>query len=208
MTYGTLKSDIASFLNRDDLTTIIPTFISNAENSIYRQLNHRLLEKTTTFDRTSESPVTDTLALPSDYRETILLTSDGTPLERVSLDHLKNRTAYSAAPEEFARDGTNFQLWPFPDVGRTYKLTYYYKPTSLTAGADSGTNDLLTAEPALYLYASLLEAEPYLRTDQMPMMQIWATRYVEIMTALDTESAQENYSGSTVEVKSTFSGRL
>jgi len=208
VTYGVLKSQLSDWLNRSDLDTKLDAFITNAENTIYRTLSHRLLEKTVTFDRTSESPLTDVLALPSDYREAILLTVDGTPIERVSLDSISNRTAKVDEPTEFSRNGTDIQLWPFPDAGRTYKLTYYHKPATVTGGSDSGTNDLLTAEPALFLYGSLIEAEPYLHSDQMPMLSVWASRFGEILATLDQESSLENYSGSNVTVKSTFSGRL
>ena len=38
--YSELKSSIADFLNRDDLTSVIPTFISLAEAQFARDLRH------------------------------------------------------------------------------------------------------------------------------------------------------------------------
>ena len=43
MTYSELKSNIADWLNRSDLTSVIPTFISLAENRLNRQLRVALV---------------------------------------------------------------------------------------------------------------------------------------------------------------------
>ena len=39
-TYAELKSSIANWLNRDDLTSVIPDFISLAEAQIARDVRH------------------------------------------------------------------------------------------------------------------------------------------------------------------------
>ena len=39
--YSTLKTAVADFMARDDLTTFIPNFIENAERKLYRTLNLR-----------------------------------------------------------------------------------------------------------------------------------------------------------------------
>ena len=39
-TYTELKASIADFLNRDDLTTVIPDFITLAESQINRDVRH------------------------------------------------------------------------------------------------------------------------------------------------------------------------
>ena len=44
-------------------------------------------------------------------------------------------------PEYYAAfTSDNFILAPTPDSGYQVELHYFYRPTSLTAGADSGTN--------------------------------------------------------------------
>ena len=40
-TYSELQSTVASYLNRDDLTAIIPTFITLTENRLNRELRVR-----------------------------------------------------------------------------------------------------------------------------------------------------------------------
>ena len=44
-TYAELQSSIADFLDRDDLTSVIPTFISLAEADMNRQIRHWRQEK-------------------------------------------------------------------------------------------------------------------------------------------------------------------
>ena len=46
--YSELKSSIADFLNRDDLTSVIPTFISLAEAQFARDLRHYKMENRAT----------------------------------------------------------------------------------------------------------------------------------------------------------------
>ena len=46
--FSELKSSIADFLNRDDLTSVIPTFISLAEAQFARDLRHYKMENRAT----------------------------------------------------------------------------------------------------------------------------------------------------------------
>ena len=66
-TYSTLKAEIASYLNRDDLTTHLDTFIDLAESRLNRDLRLREME---TVD-TSITTVSGTQAydLPTGYLE-------------------------------------------------------------------------------------------------------------------------------------------
>ena len=61
-TYDELKSSIADFLDRDDLTTVIPDFITLAETKMNREIRHWRMEKRATA-------VLDTQysALPNDF---------------------------------------------------------------------------------------------------------------------------------------------
>src|SRR5688572_33002312 len=64
MNYTTLKSSVADFLNRQDLTAAIPTFIELAEAACNRAIRHRkmLQRSTATLD-------TQFTELPEDYLE-------------------------------------------------------------------------------------------------------------------------------------------
>ena len=76
--YTELKSTIADWLNRDDLTTVIPTFISLAEHQMERSVRHykMIVRKAALLD----TQYTD---LPNDWLETIRV-----HLTSVSYTHL------------------------------------------------------------------------------------------------------------------------
>jgi hypothetical protein len=52
-------------------------------------------------------------------------------------------------------------------------------------------NWLLLREPALYLYASLLEAEPYLKNDKRTV--VWAQMYKDLLQGMHAESDSARY---------------
>ena len=76
-TYDELKTAIADFLNRDDLTAIIPTFIALAESQFQRDIRHWKME---TRASGQVSGGDQYLQVPLDWVETLRLhlTSLGT----------------------------------------------------------------------------------------------------------------------------------
>ncbi|MGA0985124.1 MAG: phage adaptor protein, partial [Burkholderiaceae bacterium] len=46
--YSQLKTAVADFLNRDDLTSVVPTFISLAEADMQRKVRHWRMETRST----------------------------------------------------------------------------------------------------------------------------------------------------------------
>ena len=82
-TYAELQSSIADFLDRDDLTSVIPTFISLAEADMNRQIRHWRQEK-----RANANIDTQYSAVPADFYEVIrmYITSGNTqPLELLKI---------------------------------------------------------------------------------------------------------------------------
>ena len=89
-------------------------------------------------------------------------------------------------------DVNNFILSPTPDIAYNVELHYYYRPTSLTAGADSGTTWLSTNAPNVLLYGSLVEAYTYMK-GEADMMQLYEQRFAQEMQRLkDLAEAREN----------------
>ena len=62
-------------------------------------------------------------------------------------------------------DSDTFILAPTPDSNYTFELHYFYRPASLTDGADSGTTWLSTNAPTTLLYACLAESSIFLKMD-------------------------------------------
>jgi hypothetical protein len=192
-TYNELKTSIGDWLNRSDLTTAIPDFISLAEAQIERTLRTRqmIVRANASFDAQYG-------AVPSDFLEvkSLKLTSTNpqTPLSFLSIDALDNEmTKYTASgkPKFFGVVGGQFRIVPTPDANYTTELTYYAKLTKLSTSVAS--NWLLSSSPDIYLYGSLLQAAPYLQDDAR--IQTWATLYERALNDLQTADDRGSSSG-------------
>ena len=192
-TYTELKTSIGDWLNRSDLTTAIPDFISLAEAQIERTLRTRqmIVRANASFDAQYG-------AVPSDFLEvkSLKLTSTNpqTPLSFLSIDALDNEmTKYTASgkPKFFGVVGGQFRIVPTPDANYTTELTYYAKLTKLSTSVAS--NWLLSSSPDIYLYGSLLQAAPYLQDDAR--IQTWATLYERALNDLQTADDRGASSG-------------
>ena len=164
-TYSELKAAVADFLNRDDLTATLPSFIALAEASLNRHIRapEMVTRATVTIDTEYESR-------PSDWMETIryqVNTNPITVLEFVTPEEaIIQKTKFSAAgtPIYFSTVGTQFQHIPAPDSVYTGELMYYARIPALSD--TNTTNWLLTANPDIYLYATLVQTAPYLKEDE------------------------------------------
>jgi hypothetical protein len=89
-------------------------------------------------------------------------------------------------------DVDNFIIGPTPNSNYTSELHYFYEPTSLTAGADSGTTWLSTNAPNSLLYGSLVEAYTFMKGENALLTQ-YNTRFSESLQRLkDLGEAREN----------------
>jgi hypothetical protein len=192
-TYTELKTSIGDWLNRSDLTSVIPDFISLAEAQIERTLRARqmIVRANASFDAQYG-------AVPSDFLETKSLkltsTNPQTPLQFLSIDALDNEAAnYTASgkPKFFGVVGGQFRIVPTPDSNYTTELTYYAKLTKLSSSVAS--NWLLASSPDIYLYGALLQAAPYLQDDAR--IQTWATLYERALNDLQTADDRGASSG-------------
>ena len=96
-------------------------------------------------------------------------------------------------PKYYARfDTDNFIVAPTPNSNYTLELHYYYKPASLTAGADGGTTWLSSNAPFALLYGSLFEAYVYMKGEK-DVLDLYNGRYLEAISRLkDLAEAREN----------------
>jgi hypothetical protein len=191
-TYAELKTSIGDWLNRADLTAVIPDFISLAEAQVERTLRTRqmIVRANASFDAQYG-------AVPADFLETKSLkltsTNPQTPLTFLSIDALDNEaTKYtgSGKPKFFGIVGGQFRLVPLPDSNYTTELTYYAKLSKLSNS--NTTNWLLTSSPDIYLYGALLQAAPYLQDDAR--IQTWATLYERALN--DSQTADDRSASS------------
>jgi hypothetical protein len=172
-TYAELQTAIADWLNRDDLTSVIPTFITLTEAALNRQL--RVNEM---IERDTSTISGGYVNMPVDWLETISLITIGSPpvvLEYVAQMGMAEVRATQRAgdPIVYTIINNKFQIFPAPSASTDVEMTYYAKIPALS---DSNTSNwLLANHPDAYLFGSLVHAEPYLKNDErMPM---WASMY-------------------------------
>jgi len=189
-TYDELKSSIADFLNRDDLTPVIPTFIALAEAQMDRDIRHWRQEKRveTTLDEQYEN-------LPTDFIEwQDVSLSDGTGLQLISMAEMqdrKGRSLEAGKPLYFRSTADQLEFYPAPDQSYTLSLQYFARTPALT-DADP-TNWVLVYAPDVYLYGALAHSAPYLKDDART--QIWAALYQNAIESMRLESERGKHSG-------------
>jgi hypothetical protein len=192
-TYAELKTTIAGWLDREDLTDVIPDFIALTESRHRRDFKIRRMET-----RVTASTIADTeyYSLPDNYvamRNIQLNTDPKTSLEYLTpeiMDRVKGGSS-TGKPKAYSIIGNNFQLRPIPDSVYEIEMLYYKYFTPLS---DSNTtNDMLTYHPDLYLYGSLVEAEPYLQNDKR--LQTWASLYDRAKKDLIDTNERDRHSG-------------
>lgn len=201
-TYSELKSTIADYLNRDDLTGIIPTFIALAEANINRSLRHMKMETRASGQQDAGDRF---MEIPTDWLETIrfAVTDAGTsPITLISRDDMadkraKAENADTSTPAFYSMIDQQFELYPTPSSTINVELSYYKKIPALS---DSNTSNWLLADaPDVYLYGALLHSAPYLQEDERA--QVWAQLYSAGMQTLQSASDTSRYSGSGLKMK-------
>ena len=189
-TYAELKSAIGDFLNRDDLTAVIPTFISLGEARIARDLNHWKQEKrvTTDIDERYED-------LPTDWISIIQVQhTDGGVISSSSSSEMASKRAQSstaAKPRYWRMTANEMEFYPTPDA--TYNITMLYRARIPALTDADPSNWLLTYSPDVILYAALMQSAPYLADDAR--VAVWGSMYQSGVEALNNESDQAQVSG-------------
>tara|TARA_R100000231_G_scaffold33411_1_gene29313 strand:+ start:4310 stop:4930 length:621 start_codon:yes stop_codon:yes gene_type:complete len=192
--YTELKASIADFLNRDDLTAVIPDFITLAESGMNREVRHWRME-------TRKTAVLDTqyTALPTDFLEPIrmsLNTADTNTLEMVNAFQISNLRAQNlnttGRPVNFSILDGSIEVFPSPDSNYTLEMLYYQKIDEL--GSVNTSNWVLSNFPDAYLYGSLVHSSPYLAEDNR--IQTWAALYQKAINDINLESERSKTSGS------------
>lgn len=192
--YSELQTAIADWLNRDDLTSILPTFITMAEATLNRDVRHWRMEQRATAEIDDQY-----LTLPTDWIETVRLTvKDTVPyaLNLMSRDELQDRRFsgddVSGKPLYYAHIAGEVELFPTPDATYDIEILYVQKIEALS---DSNTSNwLLTEAPDLYLYACLVETATYLRDDER--LASFGALYQSKLDALNTSGKKATVSGS------------
>lgn len=188
-TYTNLLAAVASWLNRADLTAVIPDAITMAEEQFNRTIRHRMMEQRAT------ATATEYLDLPSDYLELRRIQIDSAPDHTlILLDKDEAARKYSETtgrPVGYIIIADQLQLAPAPDGDYTVEIDYYEKIPAL---ASYGSNWLLTNYPSIYLWGALLAMAVHIQNDpRLPMLQ---AQYTALLDNINATDRKQRFSGS------------
>ena len=201
-TYAELKTAIANFLARDDLTDQIPNFIQLAEARMSRELETREQEKRATATLTADD---EYVSLPTDLREVREVKLNTSPVKVLSyysptsLDKSFN-AATGGKPSGFSIVGRELKLRPIPDSSYTAEIIYV---GSLPALSDSSTPTTFTRSPDMYLYGALSEAYAYLLDEQRAAQ--YDEKFTRAINEVKIDEERSHYGTGSLQIKSAYS---
>jgi len=160
--YNDLKTAIADWLHRSDLTSVIPDFIAMAESRINAGLTLRTMEQEASLSTVYGQ---DYAAVPSRMVQAIAayITINGmqSELTRVEASRMVAGNV-NGQPQYWATDGDNIRFDCPLDAA--YSITLRYKQGFDLA--NTTTNWLFTQHPRVYLFGAQAEACAYTRDPQ------------------------------------------
>jgi len=186
MNYQDLQNEIADWLDRSDLTGVIPSFIRNAEYMINRELRIAQMEQVVTL-----SVVDGAVDLPTDFAEMRNIYSDTTKLVMLTPEQFAQEylPLTEGQPGSYSIIGTTLQFGQVSDSDITLHYFAKFAPLSNT----NISNWLTDNASDLLLYGSLLQAKGYLIEPQR--MAEWFDAYNVIKGQMNTESVKSRFSG-------------
>jgi len=201
-TLATLKTAIQDYTDNSESTfvTHLPDFIKASEEKILKSVDLDYFRKNVTSTLTSSDQYVN---VPSDYLASFSfqITTSGSEgfLLQKDVNFLREYTPAASTtglPKYYARfSEDHFILAPTPNSNYTVELHYFYRPASLTAGADSGTTWLSTNAPFALLYGSIVEAYTFMKGEP-DVIQNYNGLYMQYLERVkDLGEARENTDG-------------
>ena len=201
-TYAELKTSIANWLNRSDLTDeIADDFIKLTEADFNAKLRIRQMEQIDTVTINAETVTVPTgfISVRSFY---ILQSSNKYPLEYITPHNMFETKGGSSSgrPRVYTIEADNeteqFRFGPSPDTSYTGYLSYY---KAIAALSDSDTsNYILSTHPNIYLYGSLYHAANFLGGMDPDQKQNWLHMYIAALERCENNDKQDSYGSAPV----------
>ena len=203
MNYSQLVAQIQDYTENQFTTTVINTFITQAEQRIYNTVQLPALRKNVTGTTTSGNKY---LAMPNNWLATFSLAvinanNEYTYLLNKDVNFIRQSfpdtdSDFYGTPQYYAVfDQNSFILGPTPDASYAVELHYFYYPESITtvSGCQTWLGDNFSST---LLYGSLLEAYTYMKGEK-DVLDNYRARYDEAMLLLkqlgDGKDRQDAY---------------
>ena len=188
-TYAELKQAIQDYTENTETTFVnnLPLFIRAAEERILKNVQLQFFRKNATAQVSGQY-----LACPTDFLAPYSLSytdsnGDKQFLQFKDVNFIQEFNpdpTDTAPPRYYAQfDIDNFILAPTPDQTYNVELHYFYRPASLTAGADSGTTWLSENADLVLLYGALVEAYIFMK-GEADVMALYNQRFQEGLMSL------------------------
>ena len=199
--YTELKTAIANWLNRSDLTSeISDDFIKLTEADLNSKLRIRKMvtQASFTIDSGTEALPTGFLQVRDMY---ILSGSTKHPLRYMTpsqMDQVKG-TSTTGVPSSYTILGDTFRFMPKPDSNYTAYVNYYKSFDALSS--TNTTSYILTYHPSIYLYGSLFHAANFLGGINPQQVQTWQQMYATSLERLEQNDREDQFSGSPLQMR-------
>ena len=200
-TYSQLKSAIAEWLDvrtNQALVSRIPDFIAMAERRLQRRLTPWWLERVATITESGGDGVVPTPDRVQQVR--LLTTSSGaeieyrTPMALAALP--ENNTP--GTPEYYTVVDCQIQTYPKLAEGLSLKAVYIAYPEPLSD--TNPTNSWLSYAPDALLFATLVQAIPYLRDDERA--PLWERYFQGALEEIEMQDKNRRWGGSPLRIVS------
>jgi hypothetical protein len=190
--YADLQASVGRWLKRNNLSDAAPDFIALAEKRLNRRLRVRQMRTWYTV-----TPSTNFVTLPGDYNEAIRLTYGDARLDfmseaaaDVAMQDVDQMNRYTIAGN---------QIWLLTNIDGTSQLKLHYYQDIEPLSTSNTSNWLLEDAPDIYLYASLLEAEPYIKNDDR--IPVWTAALTSAIEDLHSNDRDGQYAGSSLAMR-------
>lgn len=191
LTYTSLLSDVQTYCERSDNPFVaqIPRFVMMAENRLASEVRGLGFQRYVTGTLTG-----NTIAKPERWRETVSLNiTVGTErvfLQPRSYDYCRAFApdpAVTGQPRYYADYGyEHYLIAATPDQNYAFELAYYERPEPLSD--QNETSWTTQYAPQLLLYATLLEAQPFLKRPDTA--QQWQALYDRALQGVAQETSR------------------
>lgn len=191
-TYAQLQATVADYLKRDDLTAIIPSLILRAENVLNRRLrNLASMEAVTSFTLASAASTVALTTISATLNKLIRVWRAPTgikPFEIIyltPLQMLEQRDQVAGPPDYYTvQGGRTIQFSRTADA--TYTDLVAHHTTKLVLA--TAPNWLSTDHEDAYIWASLMQAEPYCKNDKrFTFWAMWLDDVIQDILTVDRE---------------------
>ena len=201
-TYSDLKTSLANWLNRTDLTSEISgDFIVLAEKDFNSKLRVRKM-----ITQSSITVDSELVALPTGFLQVrdfyILQGGVKYPLNYITpaqMDQIKG-TSTSGMPSTYTILGDNLRFAPVPSSSYSGIINHYKEFDPLSSSNTS--NYILTNHPAIYLYGSLYHASNFLGGIEPNQAGQWEKMYQTALERLERNDKEDSYGNAPLQQRS------